>query len=676
MAWGNRKLARRLTSGLLWGLAAAHVIEALDLRKRRQQIPALAPAEAGQRHAGKVELFTARGVEVDEATLAAAGQEMEVGGAQVLDLVPGDLPVDRALRLLRRIKPDQLGSDPYYTPGGAHEAVAVHASVAERMSPEDPRIVAAGNGSGADPRDRDALVRRTFKAQRYAPTATAVRVAPGLRTGPWTPADRWQELEGLTGYAWPYGSMPPILLGIETAHLLAMTAGLLVAPVGAVAALVTWCAQPALVFGAGSTAAGGSAADGAHGSRATVADATGVEPHGTEGRGAVVDAEANGSEAGLLTPEGTLRASLLRLPEVWAGNVRTIAAGIAATRAKARRWAEQPAPRPPDVHTLFEPRLDACAWCGSTALVPRLDVTDLLQHKPGTFHLDECTDCGHIFQNPALTVEGLDYYYEDAYEGIGEELAEVSFAALMPIYRSRVEAMARFAEPRAWLDVGTGHAHFCLAARQLWPDATFDGIDMSETVEEAQRRGRIDTAYRGTFPEMADELPRKYDAVSMHHYIEHTREPHRELEAAAKVLQPGGHLMIEMPDPATPWSKWLGRYWWQWGQPQHQHFVPCEEMEAALRSGGFEVLLVQRGEATMGGELVNSIGLVLQHLVRSPHLPWLPPPSAAHRIERVVLYAAATPALLVAKAADEAKNALLRRTERPGNAYRIVARRT
>ncbi|HEV7761366.1 MAG TPA: class I SAM-dependent methyltransferase [Acidimicrobiales bacterium] len=649
MMWLDRPLARRLTSGLLWGLAAAHVFEAVQLRKRRQQIPPLPAVDPGLNPSGKLELIAARGVEVDEATLAAAGQEMEVGGAQVVDLVPGDLPVDRALRLLRRVNPEQLGTDPFYTPGGAHEVVAVHPSVAERMSPDDARIEAASNTSGTDPLDRDALVRRTVKAQRYAPTATAVRVAPGLRTGPWSPADRWQELEASTGYAWPYGSLPPILVGIETAHLVAMTAGLLVAPVGAVAALATWCAQPALVF-----------AD--EGSASKDEEALGQQP-GSGG-------------PGLLTPTGTVRASLLRLPEVWASNLRTVLAGVNATRAKAARRAAQPTPRPPDVHTLFEPRRDACAWCGSDALVPRLDVTDLLQHKPGVFHLDECKDCGHIFQNPALTIEGLDYYYEDAYEGIGEELAETSFAALVPIYERRVDAVARVTEPRRWLDVGTGHAHFCLAARRRWPDATFDGIDMSETVDEAQRRGRIDTAYRGTFPEMADELPRTYDVVSMHHYIEHTREPHRELEAAAKVLQPGGYLMIEMPDPATPWSRRLGRYWWQWGQPQHQHFVPCEEMEAALQSGGFEILSVQRGEATMGGELFNTVGLMLQHTVRSPHLPWLPPTSVAHRAKRLALYTAAVPFMAVTKVADELKDAVLRRADRPGNAYRIVARRT
>jgi ubiquinone/menaquinone biosynthesis C-methylase UbiE len=671
MLWLDRPLVRRLASGVLWGMAVAHVIEAMELRKRRQQIPALPPVEPGQKPSGKLELLAARGVEVDEATLAAAGQEMEVGGAQVVDLVPGDLPVDRALRLLRRVKPDQLGTDPYYTPGGAHEVVAVHPSVAERVSPEDPRVVAASNGSGTDPLDRDALVRRTLRVQRYAPTATAVRVAPGLRTGPWAPADRWQELEGGTGYAWPYGSLPPILLGLETAHLALMTAGFLVAPLGALAALATWSAQPALVFGGAGRANAENATDNVT-QNVTQNEAANEAANGDRPLG-----QRPGSGGpGLLTPTGTVRASLLRLPEVWASNLRTVLAGVHATRAKEERWAESPTPRPPDVHTLFEPQRDDCAWCGSDALVARLDVTDLLQHKPGSFHLDECTDCGHIFQNPALTIEGLDYYYADAYEGIGEELAEVSFAALTPIYRRRVEAMARFAEPRAWLDVGTGHAHFCLAARQRWPEATFDGIDMSETVDEAQRRGRIDTAYRGTFPEMADELPRKYDALSMHHYIEHTREPRRELEAAAKVLQPGGHLMIEMPDPATPWSRRLGRYWWQWGQPQHQHFVPCEEMEAALQAVGFEILSVQRGEATMGGELFNSVGLVLQSNVRSPHLPWLPPMSLAHKLKRVALFGASTPFMAVTKIADEAKDAVLRRSDRPGNAYRIVARRT
>src|SRR6266567_4088927 len=67
---------------------------------------------------------------------------------------------------------------------------------------------------------------------------------------------------------------------------------------------------------------------------------------------------------------------------------------------------------------LFEPRRTACPWCGSARLRERLRTTDLLQHKPGRFHLDRCQDCGHVFQNPRLSFAGLEFYYRDFYDGL------------------------------------------------------------------------------------------------------------------------------------------------------------------------------------------------------------------------------------------------------------------
>ncbi|MDQ1420410.1 MAG: hypothetical protein QOJ52_2372, partial [Acidimicrobiaceae bacterium] len=61
------------------------------------------------------------------------------------------------------------------------------------------------------------------------------------------------------------------------------------------------------------------------------------------------------------------------------------------------------------------------------------------------------------------------------------------------------------------------------------PETRFDNLDMGTSIEESQRRGWIDHAYRGLFPDLADEDPRA------------------ELEAAHRVLQPGGHLLIEVP---------------------------------------------------------------------------------------------------------------------------------
>jgi SAM-dependent methyltransferase len=615
----------------LGGLAVAHVVEAMVLRRRLRSLAALPPPPLAAVDSDvHVDVLSAADGPVERATLAAAVADMEATGVELIDLIPGDLPADRALRLLRRVDPERLGDDALYTPGGAQEAVALHPSLASRL----------GTGSRGS-LDRGELVRWTVKAQRYAPTSARLRIAPGLKAAPLSPDDRWRELDELTAFARTLAGLPPVLVGAETLHLLAMSLGLLVAPGPALAALATWSAQPAMVFGPD-----------------RAADAT--RPAGPDGA---------------LRPPDLAGAGLLRLPRAWADNLRTVAAGFRAARERDAAWVA--APPPPPVDELFEERRPDCAWCGSKSLVGRLDTPDRLQHKPGTFHLDECRDCGHIFQNPRLSIAGLNYYYDEFYEGLGEEPWSYLFAAMAPAYAKRMDTMARFTEPRAWLDVGTGHAHFCLAARQRWPDATFDGLDIGEPVEEARRRGWIDTAYQGMLPDLADGLPRSYDVVSMHHYLEHTRDPRLELAAAAKVLEPGGHLMIEVPDPSSPWSHRLGARWRCWFQPQHQHFVRCENMVEALEEMAFEVVSVERGPATEGLDMASSVALGIDGLAPYPHTPWAAPPTPLARARRFAVIAAALPVLAVAGIADTIKDARVRRpgVTDPGNAYRIVARR-
>jgi SAM-dependent methyltransferase len=367
------------------------------------------------------------------------------------------------------------------------------------------------------------------------------------------------------------------------------------------------------------------------------------------------------------------------VPSAWVDTVTMALAGLRVTRERRAVQAAvaAQAPPPPPTDELFEARRSTCPWCGAGELVPRLDATDLLQLKPGTFHLDECRACGHIFQNPALSPKGLDYYYEQAYDGANDDLAEAAFGGLLASYEGRIEAIARFTEPTAWLDVGAGHGHFCLMARQRWPEGRFDGLDLSDSITEARRRGWIDTAYQGMFPELAGGLPRSYDVVSMHHYLEHTRDPRAELSAATKVLEPGGYLMIEMPDTASALSRWLGRFWSPWFQPQHQHFVTCDNLVDELGEVGMDVLLVERGPATTGVDLTCAGLQALQAWAPPRPRPWLPPLSAGRRAKRMAIVTAGLPLLGTALIVDNVRDALLRRpgNPKPSNAFRVVARR-
>lgn len=323
----------------------------------------------------------------------------------------------------------------------------------------------------------------------------------------------------------------------------------------------------------------------------------------------------------------------------------------------------------------FEERRTDCAWCGSESLVLKVVSPDLIQHKPGEFHLEECRSCGHIFQNPRLSLEGLDFYYRDFYDGYGGGEMERIFAAESQQYEGRVDMVADHTDgpPPRWLDVGTGHGHFCLVAQGRWPDTEFDGADMGSAVEEAADRGWIHHGHRGLFPELAAGLAGRYDVVSMHHYLEHTRDPKAELDAAAVVLAPGGHLLIEVPDPECTWGRILGSRWLPWFQPQHQHFVSIDNLESALRERGFTPVARHRARSNQALDLVAGIWLSLGQIAPRPGMPWLGPATLGQRAWRTAVCTVAMPVMIAVALVDRA----LDKVADPGgvgNTYRVLAR--
>jgi SAM-dependent methyltransferase len=334
------------------------------------------------------------------------------------------------------------------------------------------------------------------------------------------------------------------------------------------------------------------------------------------------------------------------------------------------------------------PRAEGCPWCGSPNLKHRVRGQDLWQGKPGMFDVDECRSCGYVFQNPRLTSEGLDFYYRDFYDGLGEGTIDTIFGGAVVHNRSRAEMvkreLARSGEvPKRWLDVGTGYGHFARDARAVLPDTTFDGLDMGVGVTIGVERGWLDHAHQGMLPDLADSLAGAYDVVSMHHYLEHTLDPRVELDAVAKVLPPGGLLLIEVPNPDYWVGKLLGRWWFNLLQPQHVNLIPMANLVEALAERGFTIVTTTSGDAHMSVDATFALPLVLDSKASFPKMfdadagrgapPWLPEGSQGSRRGRV----GRVWSKLVLKAGaiiDKGLTPLARRTDR-GNAYRVLARR-
>lgn len=325
----------------------------------------------------------------------------------------------------------------------------------------------------------------------------------------------------------------------------------------------------------------------------------------------------------------------------------------------------------------FEPKLVACPLCKSDQVESLFTMPDVYQFKPGRFAIDECAACGHVFQNPPLSVEGLAFYYRDFYDGLGGALSESFFGSVDDWYRARARSVEGMVKPRTWLDVGGSGGQFCKVARVVFPDARFDLLDFSASADAAVRTGHVDRAYRGLLLELAPRIAEErgaYDVVSMGHYLEHTRDPVAEVRAAASLVAPGGVLLVELPDPDSRLQRALGRLGVNWLQPQHLHLLTATNLESIARGAGLRVERTLRGEAHLPHDFTYALILAVRILAKPYDVPWRAARSAPSRAFARAVLLLALPLLPLARLLDAGIAPALRR---PGlaNCFRVVARR-
>jgi len=598
---------------MTWVMAALILLLVADAFRMRGRLGSLTEAPPADEPApSDVRVVCAPGVTVDDATRRAAAAWARGQGLDVVDLVPRDLPAIRAMSLAQICDLARYRRDRLAPGRTAGHAILTTDDVADR----------AGLGPG-DPPDEVAFTEAAVRLRRCAAGRADFVVVAGARAARQDLGRRRAMLHAIMGPA------TPLALAIQPLFWALMGLGVWLAPVPGLIALGVWHLQPAV---------------------------------------AIAGTAVRSRDLPWLTP--------LRAPtELWI-LIRTVLGGwrppapdvdpIEAARPEYARMVADP-------DRFWEPRRADCPLCGGTDLAVHLRSTDIIQHKPGRFVLERCRTCAHIFQNPRLSLAGLDYYYKDFYDGLGEAGMEAMFGAGAAGYHARARMVKGAASPARWLDVGAGHGHFCCAAKDELPDTHFDGLDLSESIDEARRRGWIETAYRGLFPELAPTMAGAYDAVSMGHYLEHTLDPRAELAAAHTALAPGGHLLIELPDPEFGLGKVLGRYWLPWFQPQHQHLLTTGNLEKLLREHGFTPLAWDRGAAHQSIDFLAAVWMWLGRIAPPTTLPWRSP-SAAARAWRGVVWTLGAPLIVGGWLADKVAAPIVRRGRR-SNTFRVLARR-
>lgn len=128
--------------------------------------------------------------------------------------------------------------------------------------------------------------------------------------------------------------------------------------------------------------------------------------------------------------------------------------------------------------------------------------------------------------------------YSDQLASAGTSSEEIIAAALSAAHPAR---------GLRWLDIGCGTGDLLRRIRDEWEPAELHGIDPIDWLQDDLR---ADVSFHTVAAEDADELPAA-DRVLLIEVIEHLEAPWSALRAAARLVAPGGRIVVSTPNLAT-----------------------------------------------------------------------------------------------------------------------------
>lgn len=241
---------------------------------------------------------------------------------------------------------------------------------------------------------------------------------------------------------------------------------------------------------------------------------------------------------------------------------------------------------------------------------------------------------------------------EGRFAGLGDRVLRRTRAHLA----NRIDALAP-AGPV--LDVGAGDGTLVAALHARGREAA--GLERHASGPD-MREGDVRGEQAGTWA-----------AVVFWHSLEHLTEPGEAIDAGASLLQPGGILIVAVPNSASLQARFFGDRWFALDQPRHLVHLTAAALLRRLRASGLRVERVShlRGGQVAFGWLHGLVGLLpgrpdLYDAIRRPRARSRPMPAA------VRAYALAAAAMLSPLAAVAS---LVEAAVRRGGTVYVEARR-
>lgn len=264
----------------------------------------------------------------------------------------------------------------------------------------------------------------------------------------------------------------------------------------------------------------------------------------------------------------------------------------------------------------------SCLLCDSNGTVLYQDLRDRLFAAPGTWALLRCPKCGLVWLNPQPIPEDIgklysEYFTHDTLPEIRKKEPTNSWRKTVKLsilnsafgYRcdgankplgwlaSRLGPLRDIVggsvmwlnglRPGKLLDVGCGNGHFLATMRGLgWEVA---GVEPDKQAAKVARERFGLSVHEGLLEEgsFPDDT---FDAITMHHVVEHLPDPINTLRECGRILKKSGRLVVAVPNIESLGHRLYREAWRGLEVPRHLFLFSSSTLRACVERSGLRVL--------------------------------------------------------------------------------------
>jgi 2-polyprenyl-3-methyl-5-hydroxy-6-metoxy-1,4-benzoquinol methylase len=269
-----------------------------------------------------------------------------------------------------------------------------------------------------------------------------------------------------------------------------------------------------------------------------------------------------------------------------------------------------------------------CPLCGNPGARFHTGLQDRLYGSPGEWNMARCPqkECGLVWLDPEpLEVDiykAYSNYYTHSPEGVEHpksfrrRFQSAGFVLLLKLTTFFCGLSKQLSNlknmhldglpPGRILDIGCGGGAFLHKMKNRGWNA--EGLDFDEDAVHAAIEDYGVQARVGRLEDMA-YASESFDAITMHHVIEHVYDPVSLLREICRILKPGGRLIVVTPNINSWGHERFGENWRGLEPPRHVRLFSTHALGNAAATAGFQQVNAYSTAANAWSIIASSIVL-------------------------------------------------------------------